>query len=47
MPQTRMYDGRPQLVASVGYSESGIKKPCDFCLFEGSVPAEVRPVRTK
>ena len=36
-----MYEGRPQLVASVGYSESGVKKPCDFCLFDGTEPPEV------
>jgi len=39
--QTRMYEGRPQIVASVGYSESGVKKPCDFCLFSGAEPPEV------
>jgi len=36
-----MYEGRPQIVASVGYSESGVKKPCDFCLFSGAEPPEV------
>ena len=39
--QTRKFDDRPQLVASVGYSENGAKKPCDFCLFSGAEPAQV------